>query len=77
MKNTKEYPTKMAKRRYILELTENQIGILSMSLEYQQQMAEENRSYNTQRKIDNMQKLYDLISDVRQNGMKTIRETIK
>ena len=63
----------MAKRRYILELTENQIGILSMSLEYQQQMAEENRSYNTQRNIDNMQKLYDLISDVRQNGMKTIK----
>ena len=63
----------MAKRRYILELTENQIGILSMSLEYQIQMAEENRSYNTQRNIDNMQKLYDLIFDVRQNGMKTIK----
>ena len=63
----------MAKRRYILELTENQIGTLSMSLEYQIQMAEENRSYNTQRNIDNMQKLYDLISDVRQNGMKTIK----
>jgi len=63
----------MAKRRYILELTENQIGTLSMSLEYQIQMAEENRSYNTQRNIDNMQKLYDLIFDVRQNGMKTIK----
>lgn len=61
------------RRRYVLELTDAQIGILLMALEYQINLAEENRSYNTQRRIDYMGELYHKMAEIRGAGLKSIR----
>ena len=61
------------RRRYVVELTEAQIGLISMSLDYQLQIMSENQSYITKRELNFAQKLYDSISEIRQNGLKTIK----
>ena len=44
-----------------------------MALEYQINLAEENRSYNTQRRIDYMGELYHKMAEIRGAGLKSIR----